>query len=358
MITRLTDREAPLSNTGYDLHQNGFSVGVDWLDVTFKNINNLTTARQQLADIEAITSDPVGFRPTAETFNGHSWDGQGQGIYGTRVWYLASKVDEFGKFHCGQLKIALSGKVLARCDIEVLALYLKRTAIALDTSCQRIDIALDDYESFINLEDVLSAHEEGNFFNASYSEAMGSGMRGKTRGRTIYFGSPKSDKRSRWYNKFIESKGKQKGNRAETQYRRKPANLVFHQWIDRQSSEPESVPRMLQNLVLGAIDFRLRNEDSKSRERCSLLEWYSALCELLSATPARIAIKAEEQTVQKSIDWLKKSVAQSLASIKIALQGDFPGYLDRLIFQGAEVLNNQKRYIAQTTDRSRLCYDI
>lgn len=336
---------------------NGFAVGVDWLDFTYKNINSVAIARERLADIEAITSDPIGFKPHEATFNGHAWDGKGTGIYGTQVWYLASRVDEVGNFHSGQLKIAMSGSVLRRCDMEVLALYLLRMSIPLDITCQRIDIALDDFDSFIDLDDVRRAHEAGNFFNASWSGETNGGKRGQPRGKTIYFGSPKSDKRARWYDKFAESGGKQTGNRAEGQFRRKSADSVFYDWLDGHDHGADYVARLLQNFVLGLIDFRERDEDDKSRARCSLLGWYKSLLDLLRANPARVVVKVVEQTVQKSIDWLSRSVAQTIAVIKIALGHDFDGYIAQLIIGGGEALNNKKRYIATTTDKELLYWD-
>ena len=355
-ITQNSSQETPVCNTGYDLQRDGFSVGVDWLDFTLKNINSIEAARDRLADIEAITSDPVAFQPWQPIFNGHAWDGQGKGIHGTQIWYLASRVDECCRYHPGQLKIALSGSVLARCDIAVLALYLQRNAIALDIACQRIDIALDDLEKFVNLDDIADAHEHGNFFNASYSAVVSGGKRGEIKGKTIYFGSPSSDKRLRAYDKFIESKGAKPGNRLEGQFRRKPADMVFHQWIEAQAERPDSVPRLLQNFVLGLIDFRKRGPEDTARERCSLLDWYADLCNLLRASPARIVAAKVEQSIQRSIDWIDRSVSQSLATIKITLGSAFDDYIGRMIKAGGERLNNKKRYLGETTDRQQLIY--
>lgn len=363
MLSLCVSTETPTCNTGYDLQKTAskapssqFSVSVDWLDITFKGIASLVEARRVLSDLEGLLNDQIEFQPYKPCFNGHAWDGQGRGARGTLIWFLDSWVDDRGDRRPAQLKVAASGQVLAGADVDVLALYLHKYQEQLAISCSRIDIALDDHDKFVKLGQIAEARREGHFFNASYSSEVCSSNRGEIESLTLYFGSPSSDKRLRIYDKEIQSDKATLGNRWEAQYRRKCANEVFGLWVSAASDQPSLVPRVLQNLVVGLIDFRYRGPEDQDRERCDLLGWFDNLLTLLSATPVKVVAPKVKQSIQKSINWISRSVAQSLAGVRAVLSQDFESWIEATIKEGGERLTNQKRYLIETTEKQQLIY--
>jgi hypothetical protein len=354
-IARTSALVTLVSNTGLN-SQKGFRVGPDWLDVTFRNIDGAEHARQVVRDLERITTDEIEFSPLMPVFNGRRWDGSGRGVKGTKIWYMGRTTDDDNHPVPAQLKVALSGRVIAGTNQKLLAEYLGVVAAHLQPECTRVDFALDDHECFVSLRKINHARLRGNFFNASWKGIEGSGKRGEPEGTSLYFGAPSSDKRLCIYDKFIESKGKIHGNRWEGRFRKKAAKEVFSQWLDISQKAPESLPRAMQNWVLGIIDFRDRTGTDPNRDRCEPLEWFTDLCNVLSATPARIRVTAVVQSMQKSIDWVIKSVAPSLFSIQSVLDEQFPAFLENLLSLGSSKLSNIRRRLLADANRTELIY--
>lgn len=352
MLTHASTAGTLGSNTGLD-SQSEFSVSVDWLDITFRKVPDRKTLNAILVDIEALTNDVIDFSADRPIMNGKLWDGSGQGVLGTKVWWQNF---DFAGDGFGQLKIAMSGSILAGTNQHALACYLAAIAPALELDCTRLDIALDDHQKFISIGKISEAREAGNFFNASYSMDYRSGQRGQIEGRSLYFGSPSSDKRLCIYDKSIESGGKILGNRWEARYRRKAAKQVLESWLKTYDESREKTARYLQNCVLGVVDFRARHGDDPNRERCPQLTWYQSLCRRLGATPARVVVEVMKQSAQKTIDWVEKAVAPSISSLKSILGADFPAFFDRILSEGSDRLTIARRKMIENSDKQQLIY--
>lgn len=347
--------ENPGSNTGLN-SQSEFSVGLDWLDLTFRKVPDHKTLRAILADIEALTNDVIDFSPDRPIMNGCLWDGSGLGALGTRVWWQGPDYSDSVDRQHGQLKIAMSGSILAGTNQHALAYYLSAIAPGLELDCTRLDIALDDHNKFIELGKITEAREAGNYFNASRWQEYRSGKRGQDEGISIYFGSPQSDKRLCIYDKGQESNGRIQGNRWEGRFRRKAAKQVLLSWLNTYNENRQVTARFLQNTVLGIVDFRDRLSDDANRDRCPQLPWYRALCNKLSAKPARIVVEQVKQTAQKTIDWVEKAVAPSIATLKTILGDDFPAFFSRIVAEGGERLTIARRKIIEQTEKEQLAY--
>lgn len=361
-IAQHSTQATPVSNTGYDSRNrppaetSKWSIGLDWLDFSFRNLVGQYEAQTLLDEYQAISGRHIAFAPGHAAFNGCQWDGSGVGSDGSLAWFRAAKTDEFGNIHPAVLKIALPGSAIAGIDMTALGKWLNIAGDGRELDCSRIDIALDDHEKIIKLRKIAEAREAGNFFNCSYSEIITSCRRGELEGVSIYFGSRSSDKRLRIYDKTIESKGKTLGNRWEAQFRRKAAYEVFSLWLSAVEKGDGVTCRLLQNIVLGLIDFRQRDDNDKDRKRCHLLSWYQFLLEHLKAIPARISVPKVEQSAQKSINWVNRSVGSTLAGLSIILKSDFSGWLESVISSGASRLTNARRAIICDADVMELLY--
>lgn len=344
------------SNTGLN-SQGAFDVAVDWLDITLRNIPETTTLYSVISELEKLTSSEIDFSPSKPVFNGRAWDGSGRGSSGLLLWYDAG--DPYDAFDPkpAQLKIAFSGRVIAAMNQKKLADWLMSRMIVNELDCTRIDICLDDRDKFINIKDVRRAGRRGNYFNASWRGYQESGKRGQDIGMTCYFGSPSSSRRLRVYDKTVESNGTVLGNRWEVEFRKKLAKETLYQWLESIDDNEETAARFCKNIVIGAIDFRDRSSDDANRNRCERLHWFQAFIAKLSATVVTIRAAIQKPTIQRSIDWIKKSVAPTLSSLKTVLQADFPLFLDAMLQQGSDRLNNLRRKQIATTNKEQLCYD-
>lgn len=362
MIASNPSVETLASNTGYDSQNRSdskspdFTVGIDWLDFTFRQVTGAHEARSLLEEYERVTGKRVDFIATRSVFNGVQWDGSGSGSDGTMIWYKAPWEDEFGEHHPAALKIALPGSAIAAIDTQALGIWLLMAGEGRELDCTRIDIALDDHDKLIKLRKIAEARQKGYFFNCSYSGIITSSNRGEIEGVTIYFGSPASDKRLRIYDKTVESKGKILGNRWEAQFRRKAAYQVFSLWLEAVEKGTEAVRTILQDIVVGVIDFRIRDDDDTDRRRCKRCAWFTRLLEIIRAVPARIRLPEIEQTAQRSINWLKKSVAQTLGTLDILLQDEFPAFVEGLVKSGVTKISNKKWRLIEETDIGELLY--
>ena len=354
-ISAIIPHPTLLSNTGLE-SQPDFEIGLDWLDVTFRNLDGAEHARQVVRDLEHITTDEIEFSPLMPVFNGRRWDGSGRGMKGTRIWYMGKTTDDDGHPVAAQLKVALSGSVIAQADVALLAEYLGEVTTHLHPECTRVDFALDDVKKFISLRKINHARLRGNFFNASWKGIQAGGKRGEDEGISLYFGAVTSDKRLCIYDKFIESNGRIPGNRWEARFRKRAAKEVFSQWLQIANKTPEALPRAMQNWVLGLIDFRDRTGTDPNRDRCPVLSWFADLCEILSATPARVRISTPVQSIQKSIDWVIQAVAPSLFCIQSVLADQFPKFLENLLSLGSSNLSNIRRRLLIDANITELIY--
>jgi phage replication initiation protein len=350
------------SNTGYDSQPEGggivrgFSISVDWLDFTFRSVTCAVEADQLVREFETISGERCMFAPGKSAFNGIAWDGSGWGENGSKIWYRDPHDDEFGDRIPGALKIAIPGSAIAKIDPMELGTWLSVHASETDVDCQRFDIALDDHEKFVKLGQIADARIGGNFFNCSYTEMIVSGKRGELEGVTLYFGSRHSDTRLRIYDKTIESKSRICGNRWEAQLRRKKAQAAFELWLSAIPKGEPVVCRVLQNIVLGIIDFRIRDDDDTDRNRCRPLIWFTNLLSNLRACPARLAIAKVEQSAQKSINWIKKSVAPTMLTLKKILGADFKTFMAESMFDALSGLSIAKQMMIDSTDKKQLLY--
>lgn len=344
-----------VSNTGLD-SQPAFQVGIDWLDITFRNVPTRADLDDILAEIEALTGDSIDFSSSRATFNGKNWDGSGRGVIGTLVWYDSCDRASGGELIPAQLKIAMSGRVMAGIDPQKLYRWLLTRAAQNELDCTRIDISLDDRDRCVEMWQITDASLHGDFFNAQYSQIANGGKRGQDRGVTVYFGAPSSSRRLRIYDKMVESKGKIKGIRWEVEFRKKLAKEALIQWLGEMSNGTEKVICWCKNVVAGAVDFRERSSDDPNRDRCPTLKWFAKFKQQLFATATVIRAPRVEQTLQKSIDWIIKSVAPSLACLRSVLAEDFSKFLNETINNGGERLTNVRRKLLERTKRETLCY--
>lgn len=346
-----------LSNTGYD-SQPRFECGVDWLDFTLRNVGGESEAEEIIKEVEALTGDSIDYSFSKAVFNGRMWQGSGNGVLGVRLWYDGgAAATPASDALPQQLKFSFSGKVMSGLHLPILADWLSWRAGLNQLDCTRIDICVDDKDRCVSLGQITQSMIVDNFFNAKYKGLDLSGSRGQDIGVTVYFGHPSSHKRLRIYDKDAESKGKVTGIRWEAQFRKAVAHDVLFTILEKIDDDVEKATDYFKSVVTGVIDFRDRSGADPNRARCPRLPWFEYFCNALAACPIRLVAEKREPLIQRSIDWINKSVAQSLSVVKKVLGDDWPAFIETTINAGGEKLNNRKRQLISITAKDSLWYE-
>jgi hypothetical protein len=156
------------------------------------------------------------------------------------------------------------------------------------------------------------------------------------RGWTIYFGSRKSDKFIRYYNKAFKSGGLIDSYRWEVEFKKDRSDILFQEFISIPPEQfTELAPMMLANYVIGAIDFIDRQSgDRLSRQQ--RLAWWERFCKKIG-DGLRLPSRQSKPLITKKIAWMKRSVETTLALLQDALGvPQFAGFLRECIVSGRE----------------------
>ncbi|HMU54098.1 MAG TPA: replication initiation factor domain-containing protein [Nitrospira sp.] len=281
----------------------GFTLTIDWLAFTLPRSNR----QNVMAVVEG------------------EWSRANTGFRGYPVsWILAPDTRGIGKMGSGrpsdpaEVHVDLSGGIVSSWLPEKLQSVL-RWVLEEGGHLTRLDCALDDRASSVQVERVQQAVEQGQCvtragkFQALYGASMANG---EVTGQTLYFGSPKSNTMLRVYDKRLEaqSKGREDwerfGVRWELELRKERANacgqalakLPTSDWIE-----------YLVSILRGYIDFRDTNREASSVERCRapLLPWWLALTE--GFAKGCLVLEHSPRTIEDVKRWIREAVAPMLA---------------------------------------------
>jgi DNA relaxase NicK len=223
---------------------------------------------------------------------------------------------------------------------------LGRYLIRLGVRCTRFDWAIDDWSRSLPLDSIEEACAVGNYTGArTYRIIRSAGRQQQKLGRSIYFGSPQSDKQVRIYDKEVESGGEVPTIRYEVQWRDELAHHAFSQYFS-QSLSPDNIGG-LSNLALGAIGFIDRI--SEVAARCPLLSWWADFLELLSASPVKLSVRRIQPMVSSKWRWMERQVAGTVALLTACCGFDDTfNRLERLVREKLAHLSSSARSFIQT----------
>lgn len=192
-------------------------------------------------------------------------------------------------------------------------------AIAVGASFTRVDVALDEREGLLDLEKLRSMVESAQVvsrYKGARPDWGYSLSTGECTGRTLYFGSKKSDTQMRIYDKRLEQHLPADAApwvRCELQARDERADKLAAVLA---GSDTLAV---VAGVVGGLVDFKDRGA-AKQRERWETCAAWASFLEGVSKI--RLSVSPVVKTVEDAYKWLCKQAASSLAMVLEAAGGD------------------------------------
>lgn len=209
----------------------------------------------------------------------------------------------------------------------------------------RIDLAIDDHgEDLLQYDRIHQAALESMFTSrwSKWDEVNSRNCSdGSYLGRTMYFGSQKSDIFVRIYDKKLEriAKDKQAQNldldpwtRLEVVYKQQRAQLLAEYLVYH-----EDVGTALKKTLNNYIRFVLPPKKSDSnKSRWQTVDWWA---EFIGAVGTlKLTIQPLNRTIDQMADWVDKQIAPTMAAIMTAHEGDLD-WLYKTIAQGQNRLS-------------------
>ena len=172
----------------------------------------------------------------------------------------------------------------------------------------RLDIACDDREGFLNMEEIVEKVQANEINSRMTKRSVIVSFDGTQRsGSTIYLGAPSSDFRVRIYDKALEEGVDGHWIRVELVMRHKNAAA----FVEQMNSAP-SVGKLAAQVVNDKFSFIER--DDSNITRCTVCGWWQSFVDELESVRlvARCVI---QHSVERIENWIESQVGPSLAVI-------------------------------------------
>lgn len=290
----------PSSNTGV---VNTQMVGlIDWLAFT---VPNLPTA------IKILGINETDFIELPRGMNG----------------YLKQKM-------CGHIRIMYEGSANMGCHVEFSGQACREYETRIGNtwkwwpllsevleckgSFSRIDLALDDRQGLLSLDEIERKIESGEVrtkFRTSRRMKKNDNSDGKLTGQTIYFGSTKSDIQLRFYDKALEQEIEGQWIRTEIQARDERATAIVVALLG-----DVTIGQICAGVLLNYVVFVEKKETDTNKARWAVCDWWNSYLGQVEAI--RLSIERKPKTIQETKSWVNNQIGPTLAMLMLADQGD------------------------------------
>lgn len=211
----------------------------------------------------------------------------------------------------------------------------------------RLDVAIDDFKGYFTIGKLVDYVRKGlcsSRFKKAITIESNHVSDGRSAGQTLYFGSPTSRIKVRFYDKFRERQEAQKEleedvtfwNRTELELRDERADVMAEEILNSDSLG-DTVSSVLKNY----INFKKKGSDS-NKSRWPDSEFWQIF--LGDVEKLKLSHVAPDRTVSRIKNWIDKQTPRSLAVLFKALGEDYY-YLQELIEKGLEQLTDQDEAI-------------
>lgn len=206
-----------------------------------------------------------------------------------------------------------------------------------DANISRIDIACDDREGYLCMDDIVRAVQENTINSRLMKRTLYMGYNGEGRsGTTVYIGASSSDFRVRIYDKALESGETGHWVRVELVMRGKHANAFGAQLINA-----ENVGKLAAQVINDKFAFI--EKDDSNISRCTVCPWWVRFVDELESVRlvARCVVR---HSVDQIYNWVEAQVGPSLAILRYAMGF---GCLLELAKESCARLSDKQRYLIQ-----------
>jgi len=325
----------PPSKTGLDSQtvswlDTNFSLGIHWVQGTGK------ATKEELMYIfpdylaKFHPNDEFVFEWGVPTRVGVDWEHSGRSVEGIKAG--------FTELPDGQYKywVGIPGTWLEALTLPQIIKLLHDLVGLWQFKPTRLDPYLDDHLSRITPQQVYDTYAiDGNhtgFQKATITKS-------KT-GDTVYCGSRQSDNMTRIYHT------KEKHGHDAVRFEREMKGDQAAQFAEELIAFTQdgnfgdaAIAQFLANTVVGHIGFRDRSGGDKNVSRLPLLQWWADFLEALQACPLKLPPPIVKPTFEKTVNWMKRCTAKSLAKIHNAV----PNFVQELLDLGNEKQDNFSR---------------
>lgn len=202
----------------------------------------------------------------------------------------------------------------------------------------RVDVYYDDYNKLVSPRQVEAAILAGQVAapRVDLMKPFGkySMKRREWKGYTVYFGSERSDKQIRFYDKEAESNGKQNCHRWEAELKGSLAK-AWQEWFLGQLSEAvgqetvaasaDVISNAYKSTIRSAIDFREVSHFPEGQPlpqnwvaRSPMPWWWQEL--LAGLEPAALVVARVKPSLEGKVAWVNNQVMKTLAIVRTAYQ--------------------------------------
>jgi len=230
-----------------------------------------------------------------------------QGPDGARIDF-----DPKGRY---DFNVTLPGKASRRVGADRMVKLL-RYSLDHRGNARRIDVVIDDFTRTVSPNEVMSAIQGPDVVTKAKSGVRMDGFKpgcGEQTGITVYLGANSSRRKLRVYDKALESDGETDCIRWEMQERDEAAEtliaqLAYQPW-------QTVVPRRLVSFV----DFRDYESHSEIEKR-ERLDWFKTFVGEIDR--ANVYLAKAVATVHEKIEWVRQTIAPTLAVLMSFWKGD------------------------------------
>lgn len=211
----------------------------------------------------------------------------------------------------------------------------------------RLDVAIDDFKGYFTIAKIVDNVRKGlcsSRFKKAITIESNHISDGRSAGQTVYFGSPSSRIKVRFYDKLNERKqagkeiepGIEFWNRTEIELRDERADMMANEILNSHYLG-DTITSVLKNY----ITFKHRGKDS-NKSRWPNAQWWQTF--LGDVEKLKLTHVAPDRTVTRIKNWIDKQTPRSLAVLFRSLGEDYY-FLQELIEKGLEQLTDDDEAI-------------
>jgi len=340
----------PTSNTGAEnTSGSGLRACLDWLSVTFKNVQ----AVHQIYDLIGIDE---------EHFHDSKTGGKG---YLKKKIFAGISIYYEGREDMG-IHLDISGQGCRHFEKYSRYDWLHFFSLILNTDINitRLDLAIDDFKGYFTMKHI-SEKIRRKCVRSRFKDAIQIKKTrlsdGSSRGHTIYFGSVQSMVQVRFYDKLLErlEAGKSIEDdikfwlRTEIQLRDERAMAAMLLFVNMSAETGKLAAGILKNY----LNFLIDNKNEKNKSRWKVCKWWEEFLGNVEKLP--LTIIAPDVTIERSYKWLDHQVEKTLAMMYEAFNQDMTIFYD-LINKGIGKLERKDEDIINRfkNENKNITYDV